>query len=99
MKRIKVLVVSVLFCAMGYTGYTAYEKMAMSEAEKFMQANVEALTLGEPGGGYEYPDGYAYSSKCNVKLGTWSHCRVEIITCQGGGNGCNSKKCPVHPSK
>ena len=48
MKKVKILVASVLFCAMGYTGYTAYEKIAMSEAEKFMQANVEALTLGEP---------------------------------------------------
>ena len=52
MKRIKFLVASVLFCAMGYVGYTAHEKMTMSEAEKFMQANVEALTLDEPGGGY-----------------------------------------------
>jgi len=48
MRKIKFLVASVLFCAMGYTGYTAYEKMTMSEAEKFMKANIEALTLGEP---------------------------------------------------
>ena len=27
MKRVKVLVASVLFCAMGYTGYTAHERM------------------------------------------------------------------------
>ena len=47
MKKIKILIVSVLCCAMGYIGYTAYEKMTMSEAEKFMIANVEALTSGE----------------------------------------------------
>ena len=47
MKKIKILVASVLCCAMGYTGYTAYEKMTMSEAEKFMIANVEALTKSE----------------------------------------------------
>lgn len=47
MKKVKILVASVLFCAMGYTGYTAHEKMTMSEAEKFMQANVEALTRSE----------------------------------------------------
>lgn len=51
MKRIKFLVASVLFCAMGYVGYTAHAKMTMSEAEKFMKANIEALTLDEPGGG------------------------------------------------
>lgn len=50
MKRVKVLIASVLFCAMGYVGYTAHQKMAMSEAEEFMKANIEALTLGEPGG-------------------------------------------------
>jgi hypothetical protein len=26
MKKVKILVASVLFCAMGYVGYTAYEK-------------------------------------------------------------------------
>ena len=51
MKKIKILVASVLCCAMGYTGYTTYEKMTMSEAEKFMIANVEALTSGEAAGG------------------------------------------------
>lgn len=49
MKRVKILVASVLFCAMGYVGYTTHEKMIMSEAEKFMQANVEALTQDEGG--------------------------------------------------
>ena len=47
MKKIKILVASVLCCAMGYTGYTAYEKMTMSEAKKSMIANVEALTSEE----------------------------------------------------
>lgn len=47
MKKVKILIASVLFCAMGYTGYTAYEKMAVSNAEKFMKVNVEALTDGE----------------------------------------------------
>lgn len=50
MKRMKFLVASVLFCAMGYVGYTAHAKMTMSEAEKFMQANIEALTNGETSG-------------------------------------------------
>lgn len=50
MKKIKIIVVSVLFCAMGYTGYTAREKMTMSEVDNFMKSNVEALTSDEPGG-------------------------------------------------
>ena len=51
MRKIKFLVASVLFCAMGYVGYTAHKKMTMSEADKFMKANIEALTVDEPGGG------------------------------------------------
>lgn len=47
MKKVKILVASVLFCAMGYTGYTAHERMTISEAERFMKANIEALTDGE----------------------------------------------------
>lgn len=54
MKRVKILVASVLFCAMGYVGYTAHEKMTMSEADKFMKANIEALTRGETPGGTKY---------------------------------------------
>lgn len=47
MKKVKILVASILFCAMGYTGYTAHEKMITSEADRFMKANIEALTGGE----------------------------------------------------
>ena len=47
MRKIKILVASLLFCAMSYAGYMGYERVTMSEAERFMQANVEALTLNE----------------------------------------------------
>lgn len=49
MKKVKILIASVLFCAMGYIGNTTYQKMTISEVEKFMQANVEALTRDEGG--------------------------------------------------
>ena len=54
MRKIKFLVASLLFCAMSYAGYMGYERVTMSEAERFMQANVEALTSGEGGGGSQY---------------------------------------------
>ena len=47
MRKVKFLVASLLFCAMSYAGYMGYERVTMSEAERFMQANVEALTSGE----------------------------------------------------
>ena len=79
MRKIKFLVASVLFCAMGYTGYTAYEKMTMSEAEKFMKANIEALTLGEPGGGGS--GGGAYS--CTVTKQCSGVLPNSTISCTG----------------
>lgn len=57
---------------------------------------------GESGGSqtgqYEYKDGAPYSSICNVSISKHKRCKVELIICQGGGSGCNSKKCPVHKS-
>ena len=61
--------------------------------EKLLLENVEALSQKE----FEYPNGYPYRSTCNVAIGAKKTCKVEVITCQGGGSGCNSKKCPVHP--
>lgn len=49
MKKIKFIIASLLFCTMSYVGYTTYKQMSMSDAEKFMKANVEALTSGEGG--------------------------------------------------
>ena len=41
---------------------------------------------------------YMYSSICGVQISKGKKCKVEIITCQGGGSGCNSKRCPTHKS-
>ena len=60
MKRVKFIVASLLFCTMSYVGYTSYEKMPMSDAEKFMQVNVEALTRSE--GGSEGGKSLCYNS-------------------------------------
>ena len=75
MKKIKILVASVLCCAMGYTGYTAYEKMTMSEAEKFMIANVEALT-SEESDNDTYP-GYFNKTKIIRNYNGCLNCEIE----------------------
>lgn len=76
MKKVKFLIASVLFCAMGYTGYTAHEKMITSEAEKFLKANIEALTLGEGGGGDSYP-GYFNKTKVIRNFNGCLSCEIE----------------------
>lgn len=62
---------------------------------KLVLKNIEALA---DNGEYEYPDGFPYSSTCNTSIGKHRRCKVEIIICQGGGSGCNSKGCPSHKS-
>lgn len=51
MKKIKLLIVFVFCAIIGFVGDIAYERMGMSDAEKFMISNIEALTSGESGGG------------------------------------------------
>lgn len=74
MKRVKILIASVLFCAMGYTGSAVHGKLTMSEAEKFMQANIEALTLDEPGG--------ATTHTLDCGKGTIKMCEATCGICQ-----------------
>ena len=79
-----------------YAGYRTYDAYAGNGEDDLLLANAEALADGE--GAYEYPDGYPYSSRCNVQISKRRRCRVEVIICQGGGHGCNSKGCSTHQS-
>ncbi len=67
----------------------------IEQTSELLSENAEALTNGEE---FEYPTGYPFSSRCGVKISRWQKCSVMVITCQGGGSGCNSKKCPTHPA-
>lgn len=78
-------------------GYHAFTSNSSLE-ENLLMENVEALSENTEGNEFEYPNGYPYTSTCNVAIGTNRKCKVVVITCQGGGSGCNSKKCPVHPA-
>ncbi len=95
---IKAAFVAAFASIAGYGVYTSQQKVEMSDLAK---ANVEALAQSE-GNNFEYTNGYPYSTTCNVAIGSnfWGtqRCKVEVIVCQGGGSGCNPKKCPVHPA-
>ena len=60
--------------------------------DDLFKANIEALTRNE----YDYPDAYPYSFKCKVHLGGIRWCQSTVVTCQGGGAGCNERPCPIH---
>lgn len=94
-----------IFCAHRHKTQLQSGDVALANIEALTNGNGESSDSGSESGGssYEYPNGYPYTFKCNVAIGkTWyggvSRCQVEVITCQGGGSGCNSKKCPVHPA-
>ena len=93
----------VLLAVTAFSAYRTYDAYAtLKQESNLLLENLEALAIENESGGseYEYPDGYPYPVTCNVKTGPrrWNRCKVEIITCQGGGSGCNSKDCPSHPS-
>lgn len=99
--NIKLIKKTITIFAVGLIAVVAFTVPAIKEksmASSMLQQNIEALARAE-NGQYDFPDGYPYSSRCNVKLSSgWfsGKCDVEILICQGGGNGCNSKSCPVH---
>ncbi|MDE6588139.1 MAG: hypothetical protein K2K40_07360 [Paramuribaculum sp.] len=102
----KMFVPAAIAALMGVGGYLGNATATPAEGLSDLQLeNAEALAddnEGDNTGSFEYPSGFPYSSTCNVAIGSnWlgtTRCKVEVITCQGGGSGCNSKKCPVHPA-
>lgn len=64
-----------------------------------LQDNIEALTGFEEE--FEFPRGYPYPITCKVVVGSFLgipiRCGSTVITCQGGGSGCNAQSCPSHP--
>ena len=83
MKKVKFLVVSLLFCAMSYVSYFAYEQMLDSRMERLMKSNVEALTSNETGGPY-------IECRCTATIGvTPNGCYADgksNYVCHGGEN-------------
>lgn len=93
----KICVVMITVVVAMFAGYNIHSSYNNNKLPDLLQANIEALAGGESDKGFEYPTGAVYSMDCNVRISKWVKCSVTVITCQGGGNGCNSKKCPTHP--
>lgn len=55
----KLFAVAAFVCAAAFAGYTAYEQATMTDAERMMLANLEALTGNESGGA-----GAKYTFQC-----------------------------------
>ena len=77
--------------------YWGFRQFADNSGNDMFSENVEALSMKESKS-FEYADGYPYTTTCGVRISKHKTCHTEIIVCQGGGNGCNSKDCPQHKS-
>lgn len=107
--KVKFIIAATLFLAMVYAGYSVYESTTLTEAEKFMKANVEALTLDEPGGGggsdpgvIKCYNGGRGARACSiaggievVKGGFSAECSVE---CDPGYYACCGIHCRCYPN-
>lgn len=79
-------------------GVTAYNAQNKEELSDLALENIEALAGDESGtgGNYEYSDGFPQSFICGIKVSAFQKCGATVIVCQGGGKGCNSRRCPQH---
>ena len=106
MKKLILSLAAAAIVAASFGVYKAYESYNVS-ADGLLKMNLNVLAQNETGGSeggsaYEYPDGFAFTRECGVRIkkGLFkTTCQVTVINCQGGGAGCNSSACPVHPAK
>ena len=80
-----------------FVGTKAFQSNAYENG--LLNQNVEALSQGDGDGDGSYfacPTCYPYFMTCNVQISRRKTCLVDIIWCEGGGEGCNPKKCPTH---
>lgn len=96
----KKLLVGILFFAMILSGVSLFFSLQSTPISNLMLANIEALANDEElsGGESEFssPTGFPYTIVCNVAISDKRRCKATVITCQGGGTGCNPRPCPVH---
>ena len=75
--------------------------LANLEAVLGSENNSESGGSDSEKGKYEYPDGHAREITCEAVVSKfWGYsirCGATIITCQGGGRGCNTVDCFEHP--
>lgn len=82
------------------TGWKAYERQYLQNHTEnpLLMENVEALTNNEGGSSsWVYPDGIESGKfSCGARLANGSKCSFIVITCTGGGKGCNPRPCNIH---
>lgn len=90
------IMASLFLTAFGYQGFKALSQEEEQRTQLFMQ-NVEALSEDEITKPWVYPDGLETGGfECGSKLSNGKKCTFRVITCGGGGKGCNPRPCNLH---
>ena len=81
-----------VLCAVSFTIYDVSGNQSMSSQEVLMQKNLEALTQGEAGGGYEYRIEYTKEEQVTVYGGgtngqIYRICKAEVSRTECYGEG------------
>lgn len=103
MKKIFIPALLALATTSGIMGYHSQINNIESLSDLAL-INIEALADGEnvsPGFSWEYSDGKPMLFDCNAKIGEYifgiyKECGFQVVMCQGGGSGCNERRCPEH---
>lgn len=80
---------------MGGVAMAWHSNKSNAEKSDSELANIEALTRGEID--WDYEDGIASDPfECGAPLSNGRECTYKVITCNGGGSGCNERPCSIH---
>ncbi|MFI3263201.1 MAG: NVEALA domain-containing protein [Rikenellaceae bacterium] len=84
MKRIKFFTCALALCAMGMVGYNAYQNSTMTEEERLLMANIEALSSDSESD---------ETVKCYCKVNWFSNniCSAAADGSYCGGNPCSDQ--------
>ncbi len=74
MKKAKIFVAAIAFCGAALVGYNAYSNATMTEQERLIQQNLEALTNTETGTAY-----WQTMARCGTGTMQWS-CTTVVLS-------------------
>ncbi|MBD5324993.1 MAG: hypothetical protein HDS02_09270 [Bacteroides sp.] len=87
----KKIMAAAAVAAVGISAYLGFGQKAEPTLTELQLANAEALSNNE----YDYSTGKENRFHCGGPVASGS-CQFMVVSCEGGGAGCNVRRCPVH---
>ena len=87
----KTVIAAAIVASVGLSAYLGFRPDPTSTLTEIQLANAEALSNID----YDYSTGKENRFLCGGSLASGS-CQFMVVSCEGGGAGCNRRRCPVH---